>query len=241
MIAKIGNINVDCFVSEGYGYTSETTSYPVEEGPDINDHTRAMPITLSIVAGVADVPLDSELASIRETETGGDFTVTEFVFNQIEDIYRARQPVTVVTSRRVYTNMAMTSCNITQDETTGRFLGFTCEFTQINIVTNKRGQVVEISGARTEGKGFRAAKLYGWQTKKMKDGSTEKLKVYDNGLKAAQRFTYADGTPYEGRAKDVELADKATKTKLDKFAAAQTPKGQTKPTGPGAPRTTLGL
>ena len=79
---------------------------------------------------------------------GSDFASSPTYFSpstkaltDLEDIYITRLPVTIQTTLKTYTSMAMSSLSITRDSTTGAALTFTAKFEQIIIVTNDRTKV----------------------------------------------------------------------------------------------------
>ena len=225
---SIGPITVDIFTSEAHSLPSETTDFAREGLTDASDNTRAMPITLSVEGVISDTPLGDELIRIRQRETAGIVSPSEFAFTQFEQIYKTREPVTVRTSLRTYTNMVMTSCDVNRTKDNARGLAFTCSFKKLEIVTNRRTVVTAVLGAKGVDRGFKAPKTSLTQTIKTADGSLVSQTVYDNGPKASPRYTYADGSIYKNKTQQTLTPAKAEKVKLDKHGATKQRKGQTR-------------
>lgn len=236
---RIGPITVDVFLNEAYSLSSEVTRYPVETGGTITDNVVAVPRAFRVEGFISDAPLGADLESLRQQETGGTLAPSEFCYTQLEKIHSDREPVTVVTSLRVYENMAMVSCEVSRDKDTGRALSFSASFEQIDIVTNQRTVVrTVLQGAKSVNRGFKAVAVQRFATD---DGTLEDRTVYKRTSKTGLvTYEYADGTPLKHRNGQTleKLKNGAKPVELDKNGAYKTRPDQTrtvnKPYGPYA-------
>ncbi len=66
----IGDLALDCTVTETHTATSTVTEHPVESGANITDHIRPDPVQLSITGIVSDTPIGSRQVQ-RSIDIGG--------------------------------------------------------------------------------------------------------------------------------------------------------------------------
>lgn len=152
--ARIAAIKLDASVSELHSYENEITQYPIEDGGQIIDHVRQLPIGLSIDGLVTQTPVveftgstspdDAEFNSIVRTD---QTDVVSVAFNELlkyggfptegndEKNKDTFELVDVVTGLRVYSNMAIKSISIPRNATTGRSLRFSIQLIQVEKAT----------------------------------------------------------------------------------------------------------
>ena len=206
--AQIGTVVVDVFITENHGLPSETTSYPREKGPNVSDHTRPMPLTLSVEGFISDAPIGKDLIDLRDRETAGQKLPSEFAYAKLEEIYKTAEPVTVVTSLRTYESMVMLSCEITRDKDNGKALQFSCSFQQLTTVTNQRTVIrAETRGVSKVARGFKGSAPVKLQ---FIDGTVKRV-YFENG-----QYVYADKTKaqYSPGATTVNLDKNSYTTKF---------------------------
>jgi hypothetical protein len=144
----IAGFRIDASISERHSYQAEATEFPVESGSTISDNIRNLPIEVSIEGIVSNTPL-GELATVRGE--GGDVTLNdgsvvpaqtpvELARAKFEGIWRARQPITIITTLDTYKNMVMTSLEIPRTASDGGAdaYRFSATFRQVTIVTTER-------------------------------------------------------------------------------------------------------
>lgn len=135
----IGGFDVDAALTEEHVFDADVTDYPVEKGGNVSDNIRSRPIKVTIEGVVSDTPL-TEMAFIRAA-AGGSGPPSQDALAVLEKIRDDREPVTIVTSLRLYENMALESLNIPRSKDTGDALRFRATFKQIRFVTNARTTV----------------------------------------------------------------------------------------------------
>lgn len=147
-IAKIGEIQLHCSISETHSYRSTITDYPTEEGFYIQDNIYLNPFELSMRGIITDTPFEFPF------EIGEDFflhTRLEEALDLLLELRDKKKPFTVVTGLRVYPEMIFTSFEPVRDPDTGRKLEFTADLKQIRKAKSK---IVEIPRDKTKDKKY---------------------------------------------------------------------------------------
>lgn len=150
----IGDLALDCTVTETHTATSTVTEHPVESGAKITDHIRPDPVQLSITGIVSDTPIGSRQvqrsiavggASVQVTQQEPPTSTTGYgraAWAKLDAIRTAAKPVKVVTRDKTYENMALVSLSVPKESKTGGALNFTAQFKQVRIVYNRTTRVV---------------------------------------------------------------------------------------------------
>lgn len=103
---SIGGVEFDALIESEEGYEAEVPEYPTEKGFSVSDTIVLKPETLTMTLFVTDTPVT--WAARHKPAIGR----TEEVVNKLMDLYFKKQVVEVVTTDKVYSNMAFTSLNI---------------------------------------------------------------------------------------------------------------------------------
>jgi len=150
----IGDLALDCTVTETHTATSTVTEHPVESGANITDHIRPDPVQLSITGIVSDTPIGARevqkalnvggvSVQIRQQDTPtSPVGFGRAAWSKLEEIRNAAKPVTVLTRDKKYESMAMVSLSIPKEAKNGGALYFTAQFEQVRIVFNRSTRVV---------------------------------------------------------------------------------------------------
>lgn len=190
----IGDVSLDCTVSETHNATATVTDHPVESGSTITDHIRPEPLQLTITGIVSNTPIGTKKLQIVSSEIGrirADDTVlghAETAAKKLEEIRLSAKPVKVVTRLRTYENMAMLSLSIPRDAKTGNALNFTMQFKQIRIVTNRTTRVVTAKSSKAQKKQDTGKQPTKEQTEEKKRSILSGKVVGDDGTTAAQNL-----------------------------------------------------
>lgn len=139
----IDGYKVDCEVSSEPAYDCEVTSHPVELGSDTTDNVRVLPGTLVIEGIVTDTPIREFVGFRGDVDSNGQlgYKPSNDAFAFLLDVRARREPVTVVTGARTYTNMVLRSLTAPDNVQTGKALRFTATFVEMTFVTNGRAVV----------------------------------------------------------------------------------------------------
>lgn len=158
-----GPFVLDITFDESIELDAEITSFPVEEGPDINDHIRIKPVVVNINGFVSESPLNLE-ASLQglvgaagglvgnlkggfasavgsvaggflgSQLIGGGQDPAQAARDALEDLFLKRTTVTLVTKRKVYTDMVLVSLRFPRDGEAGQGLKVSMRFQKMNLV-----------------------------------------------------------------------------------------------------------
>jgi hypothetical protein len=158
-----GPFVLDITYNESVQLEADITQFPVEDGPDVSDHIRIKPVVVTIDGFVSEAPLNLE-ASIQGAigaagglagnlaggfgQTignvaggfiggqlfGGSQDPAQMARDALEDLFNKRVPVTLVTKRKVYTDMVMSSLSFPRDQESGTGLKVQMRFQKIVIV-----------------------------------------------------------------------------------------------------------
>jgi len=153
--AKIGSLQLDATVTERHAYKNEVSEWPVENGDTIIDNIRLVPENISISGLISNFPIDVRFQDITNIVDGTSNTSESRTVSREESATRVEtaqnillrilgrviqgetvrpETIEIVTGLRVYTNMVMTSLDITRDRRTGQALPFTADFLEVKSV-----------------------------------------------------------------------------------------------------------
>lgn len=132
-------IDLDVTISEAHEWTNEVTSNPVELGSPITDHIQVNPDKLSITGMISDAPIDpAVIDQFQGNIDGGLYSARlQTHFDWLYFLARNREPITVYTRYKNYSNMAIASLNLPRDTGLGEALQFNIEFVNIRLVSTQ--------------------------------------------------------------------------------------------------------
>ena len=129
------------------------TSHPVQTGADISSHAYLMPPKLTMYIGMSDA-MDAYASGVNAKNSAGNATpdnVTPFsgtsksksvnAYQTMISLQAARQPLTVTTRLRTYTNMLITGVSPREDYKTIAGLRMRVEFEQVFTATTATAAV----------------------------------------------------------------------------------------------------
>jgi hypothetical protein len=99
---SIGGIVAQCTIEERHTDTMTVTRHPVELGTSITDHAFMNPVEVDITIGWGT----------------GQITPLSQIYQQLLDLQKSAQPFDIVTGKRKYSNMLITSIGETTDADT---------------------------------------------------------------------------------------------------------------------------
>ena len=147
---SVAGIEFDALISSDYGMEATVPEYAVESGFHVSDAIILKSETLSMVLYVTDNPV-----TWYDRHNKGRNRVSS-VTAMLESLYYSKQPVTVITSEKTYTNMAIESIKISKSLETGYAREIPISFrkirttsTQTTIIPAEYGK----SGATGSGSG----------------------------------------------------------------------------------------
>ncbi len=122
---SIGDITLSVVVSEDTNDTLTITKQPVQQGASITDHAYKEPTTLSMKAYLQ----DNFVTSLSD------------IYKKLLKLQSDREPFTVITPKRIYTNMLFAALGQTTDKTTENCLSISASFQEVIIVKISTTQI----------------------------------------------------------------------------------------------------
>lgn len=124
---NIGGFVADVTVREDHEDELVVTENPVEQGAQITDHSFKAPARLTVEVGYSNSSLSS----------GGDINYVSDIYGQFLELQASRQPFDVVTGKRLYTDMLITSLHTTTDKDTENVLLLSVKMRQVILVNTQ--------------------------------------------------------------------------------------------------------
>lgn len=131
LLHAIGGLELDATLSAEHGRSAQVTQYPVERGAPISDHIQPDPDTVRIEGLVTNAPIGIEGDGANDADRAGD------VFDALEILHNAGEPVTIVSDLGVYANMAITSITYPRDTLTREALRFSITAKQVRLAESR--------------------------------------------------------------------------------------------------------
>lgn len=146
---NIGGIDVQATLEEVFTDSIQITEHPIELGASVGDHAYVRPIELVMRCGFSNSTASnvaSVAASLFGSSMSGASTVDD-LYSQLLALQQSLVPFSVVTSRRKFDNMLITSLATTTDNRSSNALFVTVNMRQIFIVGT---QVTTMATAATQ-------------------------------------------------------------------------------------------
>ncbi len=125
---KIDTIKVQVIIGENTTDTLRITNQPVQVGAAIADHSYKEPTSLSMTAHFKDNGL---ISGLLNTFNGSGLSK---IYQDLLDLQSKRSPFTVITPKRIYNSMLMTSLSQITDKATENILSVSMTFQQVILV-----------------------------------------------------------------------------------------------------------
>ncbi|EJQ2005490.1 phage baseplate protein [Cronobacter sakazakii] len=137
---RIGVLVPDVVISESHKDTLNVTSHPVEFGAAIADHAWRSPATLIIKCGFGSggALLDFASDATAWCQLGKG---PQEIYLALRDLLDPPELLDVVTGKRIYQNMLLTSIDVMTDATTEYVLSCTLTLTEVIISHRENVQV----------------------------------------------------------------------------------------------------
>lgn len=135
---SINGITFDALISSEHGLEASVPEYPVETGFVVSDAVILGSEKLNLVLFVTDTPV-----TWRNQAGMGH---AEMVCQQVESLYYTAEPVTVVTTDRVYTSMAITSISISKSTEIGYAREIQASFQKIRVTAARTTTIPDSYG-----------------------------------------------------------------------------------------------
>lgn len=130
-LRTIGSIKADVTFEERHEDTLTITDHPVEQGSVISDHAYLNPVTVEIKIGFR--PKTGVMAAINLLTSGGVPYLNQ-VYQNVLNLQKNRVLNTIMTGKRLYTNMLIERIACVTDRDTENVLMLTLSCRQLIIV-----------------------------------------------------------------------------------------------------------
>lgn len=142
-------IQFDASISERYSRRKEITQHPVEEGSDVSDHSRTLPIEITIHGWVSDDPIVVLRSLNAEPSVPGGSTDARVLdaWKELNRIMDEESEVKLISGLDDFRNMILKSIDVIRDKDSGRILDATIALQQITIATT---EVISVPTPRPE-------------------------------------------------------------------------------------------
>lgn len=127
------SLDLDVTQDEVHEWSNDVTQFPVEIGAQITDHIQPMPDKINITGMISNSAIGE--VALNKIKNGDDLVQT--AFELLRKLMDDRVLVTVYTRYKVYTDMALKSCNIPADSSIGDAISFKLEFVNVRLVNTQ--------------------------------------------------------------------------------------------------------
>ena len=131
---QIGLLIPDVVTRESHEDSLTLTSHPVENGATISDHAYLTPATVTMDIGFSSGGSLVDFWDTRQLGVGQGLSPTEIYQNLLE-MQKNRNLLDVVTGKRLYSNMLISSLSVTTAPSSEHVLFATLKLTEV-IITN---------------------------------------------------------------------------------------------------------
>lgn len=203
---SIGPVFFDAVFSMTHEANVTITSQPVEIGANISDHAYVEPDTVTMEIGMSDA---SEGA-------GSNHSVN--AYNMLRSVMEAREPISLYTRLKSYTNMMVVSISTTDDYTTSTALRASIMLQKIlivNVATVKVQQTV--TSSKSESKGSKSSTK---SSSKKSSSSSKKSSSSSSGKKQSVLKQLADKAKSSTSKSTTKAVTKPSATAKAKAAKA---------------------
>lgn len=148
----IAGIPVECAIEQEHSDRLSVTHHPVESGADITDHSYKEPATVTMRCGWSNASFDALQNIVSGFFSGGSQSASDYVsgiYSQLLALQEFRQKFTVVTLRRTYNNMLLSSLGVTTDKDSAQSLMVEASFEEVIIVSTSTTTLPPMSAQKT--------------------------------------------------------------------------------------------
>ena len=135
---SVNGIEFDALISEDRGYEATVPEYPVETGFVVSDAIILNAETLNMVLFVTDTPVT------WQSHAGQGHA--DQVCQELEELYYTAEPMTVVTTEKVYTDMAIEKIGISKSTEIGYAKEVQISFRKIRATSAKTTTIPDSYG-----------------------------------------------------------------------------------------------
>ncbi len=129
---SVAGIEFDALIDSEESHEATVPEYPVENGYSVSDNIAISALELSMTLYLTATPV----TWLSRHGSGEDRL--QSIPNQLLAIYREREPITVVTQDKTYTNMAIKSISISRSADAGVAIEIPVTFQQVDVTSSEK-------------------------------------------------------------------------------------------------------
>lgn len=153
---KIGELPVPVTLHEDFSDTIKITDHPVESGANITDHSYAEPVRVVLTCGWSNSDYSAllqQVVGVFKSLVAGKSPISEMsnndyvtnVYQQLLKIQKAREPITITTTMRLYKNMLVEHLQVQRDVKTSAVLVVVAACREVIIVSTQSSALTDTS------------------------------------------------------------------------------------------------
>ena len=137
---SIDGIEFDALMDSKESLDAEVPSYPTETGFEVSDSIILKPLTLNMTLFLSNTPVT------WKSRHGSSPSRVQDVLKHLEELYFKKTPVTISTSDKTYSNMAITSITLTKTKEHGADREVPISFQQVLVTESKTTTIPDSYG-----------------------------------------------------------------------------------------------
>lgn len=137
---SINGLEFDALISEDRTLSSTVPEYPVENGYSVSDAIILSPELLSMTLFVTNTPVT------WRNRHGISSARVQNVVKRLEQMYYNRTPVVIITTEKIYYNMAIENIGLSKNIETGPSREIPISFKKINVTSAKTTTIPDSYG-----------------------------------------------------------------------------------------------
>ena len=134
------SVEFDALMEESQTREADVPTYPVESGFEVSDTIILKALSLSMTLFVTNSPV-----TWKDIHTPGSTRVHDIIA-KLEKVYFSHTPVTVITTDKTYTNMAITHIELSKKLETGTSREIPIEFQEIRVTESQTTTIPDSYG-----------------------------------------------------------------------------------------------
>lgn len=130
------DFTLDAAMTEKHSRKVTISKHPIETGAKPTDHAELDPRTYVVEGVFTNVPISDLTQALRGLSDGTalDGSYSKAMSDALDELLEMRQPMTISTELRLYTNMVMTTLDLPRDPSIGEAIQFSATFEEVRFV-----------------------------------------------------------------------------------------------------------
>ena len=129
---SVAGIEFDALIDSEETYEADVPEYPTEKGFSVSDNVSVSAMQLSMTLYLTATPI-----TWRASHGTGEDRL-QSIPNKLLSVYREREPITVVTQDKTYTDMVIKSISVSQSADNGVAREIPVTFQQVDVTTSQK-------------------------------------------------------------------------------------------------------